>query len=192
MFFLPPTPAPSNSLKTHQKFSISPCVFLRFSVFEADEAALRRVAELAVEERTGARALVTILEKARQKDTCSVVCRLSLLSSFFSLFCQCCFLFFCEMSWWQPKRQMPTVYWRVFILIHAFRCLQGDSQSKSECCTNLVQVLRNFKFELPSTSCTELRLTREMVDDPTRCLVDSSKLPLFHGSCWESQMMASS
>jgi len=63
---------------------------------KADEAALRRVAELAVEERTGARALVTILEK----------------------------------------------------------------------------VLRNFKFELPSTSCTELRLTREMVDDPTRALQD--------------------
>lgn len=63
---------------------------------KADEAALRRVAELAVEERTGARAFVTILEK----------------------------------------------------------------------------VLRNFKFELPSTSCTELRLTREMVDDPTRALQD--------------------
>ena len=31
---------------------------------QAEEAALRRVAELAVEERTGARALVTILEKA--------------------------------------------------------------------------------------------------------------------------------
>ena len=30
---------------------------------QAEEAALRRVAELAVEEKTGARALVTILEK---------------------------------------------------------------------------------------------------------------------------------
>eukprot|EP00435_Cladocopium_sp_Y103_P020120 s3022_g4.t2 len=61
---------------------------------KAEEAALRRVAELAVEEKTGARALVTILEK----------------------------------------------------------------------------VLRNFKFELPSTSCTELLLTRDMVEDPTRRL----------------------
>ena len=32
------------------------------------------------------------------------------------------------------------------------------------------QVLRNFKFELPSTSCTELLLTRDMVEDPTRRL----------------------
>lgn len=63
---------------------------------KAEEAALRRVAELAVEEKTGARALVTILEK----------------------------------------------------------------------------VLRNFKFELPSTSCTELLLTRDMVEDPTRALQD--------------------
>eukprot|EP00438_Fugacium_kawagutii_P000863 Skav236643 [mRNA] locus=scaffold2983:33264:50894:- [translate_table: standard] len=63
-------------------------------LFEAEEAALRRVAELAVEEKTGARALVTILEK----------------------------------------------------------------------------VLRNFKFELPSTTCTELLLTAEMVEDPARIL----------------------
>ena len=36
------------------------------AMFEkAEEAALRRVAELAVEEKTGARALVTILEKAQ-------------------------------------------------------------------------------------------------------------------------------
>ncbi|CAE7537608.1 clpX [Symbiodinium natans] len=63
---------------------------------EAEEAALRRVAELAVEEKTGARALVTILEK----------------------------------------------------------------------------VLRGFKFELPSTSCTKLTLTKAMVEDPEGSLQD--------------------
>ena len=35
---------------------------------QAEEAALRRVAELAVEEKTGARALVTILEKVGRWD----------------------------------------------------------------------------------------------------------------------------
>ncbi|CAE7495113.1 clpX [Symbiodinium microadriaticum] len=63
---------------------------------KAEEAALRRVAELAVEERTGARALVTILEK----------------------------------------------------------------------------VLRGFKFELPSTSCKELLLTKAIVEDPQGSLQD--------------------
>jgi len=56
----------------------------------SDEEGLRRVAELAVEEKTGARALVTVLEKA----------------------------------------------------------------------------LRDFKFELPSAPCKELKLTKELMDDP--------------------------
>ncbi|CAJ1446787.1 unnamed protein product [Effrenium voratum] len=61
---------------------------------KAQTDALRRVAELAVEEKTGARALVTVMEK----------------------------------------------------------------------------VLRDFKFELPSTSCTELNLTPALVDDPASAL----------------------
>ena len=36
--------------------------------------------------------------------------------------------------------------------------------------TILEKVLRNFKFELPSTSCSQLLLTRQMVEDPKGAL----------------------
>lgn len=68
---------------------------------KAEEAALKRVAELAVDEKTGARALVTALEKA----------------------------------------------------------------------------LRNFKFELPSTTCRELVLTKALLDDPKDTLNGMLCLP---------------
>merc|ERR1712070_931304 len=67
----------------------------------AEEAGLRRIAELAVSEKTGARSLVTILE----------------------------------------------------------------------------QKLRNFKFELPSTACAELKLTRELVENPDEVLRKLSQVP---------------
>jgi len=78
--------------------------FLGYGIkLKATEAGLRRVAEMAVTEKTGARALVTVLER----------------------------------------------------------------------------VLRDFKFELPSTSCTELELTPELLADPQGCLKAMISSPAF-------------